>query len=142
MAKETTKIVRLKTRLAKKPTPPAKAAKKTSRPRDPVKTERNRIIKSMTESLRAMLPQVLKETGWPTEGSLHGVIGGKAAEFMDLHHAQIHSADGYASLYMKGFKGAMKAPGAFTHRDNYDRIKGSAAAREYFMLFLKRSYLK
>ncbi len=118
------------------------AKAKILRPRDPVKTERNRIIKAMTADLHAMLPMVLEETGWASEGSLHGVIGGKAAEFMDLHHAQILSADTYATLYMKGFKKAMKQWGASTHRDNYKRIQQSPAARKYFMLFLKRSYLK
>lgn len=135
-----TKIATLPT---KKPVAAKAAAfKKTPRPRDPAKTERNRIIKVMSEKLRLMLPTVLKETGWPSEASLNAVIGGKAAEFMDLHHAQMLSAEAYATLYMKGFKEAMKQPGAFTHRDNYDRLKGSKAAQEYFMLFLKRSWLK
>lgn len=120
----------------------APAIKKASRPRDPAKTERNRIIRAMSDNLRVMLSKVLKETGWPSEASLNAVIGGKAAEFMDLHHAQMLSAEAYATLYMKGFKEAMKHPGAVTHRENYDRLKGSKAAQEYFMLFLKRSWLK
>jgi len=117
------------------------AAPKTPKKRDPSKTERNRIIVKMTEDLRAMLPQVLQETGWLSEASLNAVIGGKAAEFMDLHHDQILSAEAYVSLYMKGFKTAMAQWGASTHRENYDRFRKSKTAQKYFMLFLKRSYL-
>jgi len=120
----------------------AATAKNARKPRDRSKTERNRIIKKMTGDLRAMQAQVLKETGWPSEASLNAVIGGKAAEFMDLHHEQILSAESYVSLYMSGFKAAMKRPGAATHRENYERLKKSKAAQEYFVLFLKRSYLK
>ena len=120
----------------------ATTATKVSKPRDRNKTERNRIITKMTEGLRVMLPQVLKETGWRSEASLNAMIGGKAAEFMDLHHAQILSADAYVSLYMKGFTAAMAPWGAVTHRDNYERLKNSKIAQKYFMLFLKRSYLK
>ena len=118
------------------------ASKKTPTPRDPSKTERNRIITKMTEELRTMLPQVLKETAWPSEASLNAVIGGKAAEFMDLHHEQILSADAYVTLYMKGFKAAMTQWSATTHCENYERLKMSKIAQKYFMLFLKRSYLK
>lgn len=89
-----------------------------------------------------MQAQVLKETKWLNEASLNAVIGSKAAEFMDLHHAQILSAESYASLYMKGFKAAMKQPGAITHRENYAEFQKSKIAQKYFMLFLKRSYLK
>ncbi len=118
------------------------APTKTPKQRDPSKTERNRIIKEMTEELRAMQPLVLEETGWPSEASLNAVIGGKAAEFMDLHHEQILSAEAYVSLYMKGFKAAMAQRDATTHRENYGRLKKSKVAQKYFMLFLKRSYLK
>lgn len=113
------------------------------RPRDPSKTERNRLIKKMTADLRAMLPKVLAETGYPSESSLNATIGGKAANFIDLHHEVILSPDAYATLYMKGFEASMSPPGKFQnqHRTNYERLSASPAAREYFMLFLKRMYL-
>ncbi len=99
----------------------------------------------MTTDLRAKLPQVLKETGFSSEASLNAKIGGKAAEFIDLHHAVILSPDQYVTFYMKGFMAGMTAAGhpyPNSHRENYDRLKSSPAAQEYFMLFLKRSYLK
>ncbi len=112
--------------------------------RDPIKTARNRMVAEMKFDLRAMLPQVLRQTGIGSEASLNAMIGGKAAEFIDLHHEVILSPDAYAQLYMKGMKAAMSPPGPLenAHRRNYETIRSSRAAREYFMLFLKRSYLK
>ena len=92
-----------------------------------------------------MLTKVLSETGYASEHTLNAVIGGKAAHFIDLHHEVILSPDQYATLYMKGFKAAMSPAGSHfpnAHRRNYETIKKSAAAQKYFMLFLKRSYLK
>ncbi len=89
-----------------------------------------------------MLDQVLAETGWTSEASLNAVIGGKAAEFIDLHHAQILSPDAYLSLYIEGFDAAKAQWGAQTHRENFERFQNSEIAQKYFALFLKRSYLK
>jgi hypothetical protein len=113
-------------------------------PRDPIKTARNKLIAKMKEDLRTMLPGVLKETGFASQASLNAMIGGKADEFIDLHHEVVLSPDQYVTCYMKGFKAAMSPPGdpfPNAHRRNYERLKSSKAAQEYFMLFLKRSYL-
>jgi len=113
--------------------------------RDPAKTARNKKIESMKQELRAMLPQVLAHTGLADERSLNATIGGKAAEFIDLHHEVILSPEQYVTLYLKGFKAAMTPDGALfpnAHRRNYEMFKTSKAAQRYFMLFLKRSYLK
>src|SRR5262249_27719457 len=79
-----------------------------------------------------------------TESSLNALIGGKAANFIDLHHEVILSADAYVNLYLSGFKAALSPPGTFenNHRRNYEIIRTSKAAQEYFLLFLRRSYLK
>lgn len=113
--------------------------------RDPIKTARNKLIAQMTEELRFMLPKVLEETGFTDEASLNAKIGGKAAEFIDLHHEVILSPDQYLTCYMKGFKAALSPKWAkykSTHDENYEAIKKSKIARTYFTLFLKRSYLK
>jgi hypothetical protein len=113
-------------------------------PRDPIKTARNKLIAKMKANLRAMLPQVLKETGITSEASLNAIIGGKADEFIDLHHEVILSPDQYATCYMRGFRAAMSPAGRpfpNAHRRNYELLKSSKAAQEYFMLFLKRAYL-
>ncbi|KAA2235898.1 topoisomerase II [Salinarimonas soli] len=98
----------------------------------------------MTADLRKKLPDVLAETGLASESSLNAKIGGKAAEFIDLHHDVILSPDQYVTLYMKGFKNAMSPPESKfknTHRENFEIFRLSPAAQEYFILFLKRSYL-
>ncbi|MGQ2991787.1 MAG: topoisomerase II [Brevundimonas sp.] len=111
--------------------------------RDPVKTARNAIIRDMKVALRSELPKVLAETGIASEASLNAMIGGKAAEFIDLKHDVIASPDQYINLYMKGFKARMSPPGSWanSHRKNYEIIKSSKAAQRYFLQFLKRSYL-
>lgn len=112
--------------------------------RDPIKTARNKRIEAMKADLRAMLPAVLAEKDFPSEASLNATIGGKADEFIDLHHEVILSPEQYVTCYMRGFKAAMSPPGPFanSHRRNYERFQSSKAAQRYFMLFLKRSYLK
>ncbi len=111
--------------------------------RDPNKTVRNRMVETMKEDLRKMLPQVLLETGVAKESSINAIIGGKAAQFIDLLHEQIHSPDAYVALYMKGFKAKMSRVSKYpnSHKINFDMIKASPAAQKYFLLFLKRAYL-
>ena len=111
--------------------------------RDPIKTARNKIVKGMKEDLRSLLPKVLKETGVHSESSLNALIGGKAAKYIDLHHEVILSPDAYAASYMDGMRSKMSPKGPFqnSHRDNYEIFRSSSAAKEYFMLFLKRSFL-
>lgn len=112
--------------------------------RDPIKTARNRKINEMKEQLRSLLPKVLAETKIHSESSLNALIGGKAAEYIDLHHEVILSADAYVNLYLRGFKESLSPPGPFAnnHRCNYEIIKASPAAQEYCLLFLRRAFLK
>jgi len=111
--------------------------------RDPNKTARNKRIAAMKERLRALLPQVLKETGIGGEASLNAKIGGKADEFIDLKNEVITSPEHYASLYLDGFKGSLSTTGFRTSYDEmYNQFNRSKAAQEYLLLFLERSYLK
>jgi hypothetical protein len=61
--------------------------------RDPEKTARNKIIDELTEKLRSMEAAVLKKTGIDSVHSLHGKIGGKFAEYIDIKNEVITSAD-------------------------------------------------
>lgn len=124
-------------------------AKSTAK-RDPNKTARNKSIKQIKKDLENMLPQVLAETGMDSQQSLNAMIGGKAATFIDLKNEVITSQDQYISLYLKGFNRAKSEDGwsaggtsfsARTLQENYDLLKSSKIAQEYFMLFLKRSFL-
>jgi hypothetical protein len=114
-------------------------------PRDPIKTARNQLVAKMKGDLRKLLPKVLKTTDFQTEASLNATIGSEADEYIDLYHQVILSPEQYVTCYMKGFKASMSPiwylyPNA--HRNNYDRLKQSKQGQQYFMLFLKRSYLK
>lgn len=113
--------------------------------RDLSKTARNKMIARLTIELRTMLPKVLHDTGFASEISLNAKSGGKAAQFIDLHHDVILSPEQYATLYMKGFDAAMSPPGSMfenAHSRNFEIFRRSKASQEYLMLFLKRSYLK
>lgn len=106
---------------------------------------RNSLIRKMDADLRAMLPQVLAETGIPSEASLNATIGGKAAQFIDLHNEVILSPEQYVQLYMRGFQRAMSPLDSLrpdANRRNFEKFRASKQAQAYFLLFLKRSYLK
>lgn len=110
--------------------------------RDPAKTARNKRIAEFKEELRALLPQVLKETGVPDESSLNAKIGGKSGEFIDLKNEIITSGEQYAQCWLEGFA-EHRSDTAYrtTYDDLYDLLNGSKAAQQYLMLFLKRSFL-
>ena len=110
--------------------------------RDPVKTARNKRIAELKKQLRALLPQVLKETGVPDESSFNAKIGGKSGEFVDLKNEVITSGEQYAELWLVGFEEHRSTTGYRTSYDDlYDLLNGSKAAQEYLMLFLQRSFL-
>lgn len=119
--------------------------------RDPNKTARNKSDREITEELEKLLPQALAETGYSDKLSFNAIIGGKAATFIDLQNEVISSQDQYISLYLEGFKKAMEVDrwtaggtsfSATTLKGHYQTIRSSEAAKKYFMLFLKRSFLR
>lgn len=119
------------------------ASKPAPRKRDPIKTARNKKIKELTEELRALLPTVLKETGFKDEASLNAKIGGKADQFIDLKNDIFHSPLDYVNAYLEGFHNHLSTTGWKTSFDElYETLQASDAAQEYFLLFLERSYLK
>ena len=123
-----------------KAAPAASAPAKKRRPRDPVKTERNRMIAAMKIELKAMLPQVLAETGYTSEQSFNAMIGRQGGRV----HRSPPRGDPVTRrlcrpLYGRGFKATMSPKGKFqnAHRTNYETLRSSQAAQKYFMLFLK-----
>jgi hypothetical protein len=72
--------------------------------RDPLKTARNKRIRDIKDQLRALLPTVLKETGFTCEASLTAKTGGNADEFIDLKNEVIRSPTDDAAKYWEGFK--------------------------------------
>ncbi|MDO3641345.1 hypothetical protein [Mucilaginibacter sp. L3T2-6] len=72
--------------------------------RDPEKTARNKIIDELTARLQAMEAEVLKNTGIDSVHSLHGKIGGKFADYIDIKNEVIISADHFISSWLQGYE--------------------------------------
>lgn len=86
--------------------------------RDPEKTARNKIIANLSGELKAMLPKVLAKTGFDSEFSLHGKIGGKFADYIDIKNEVIYSSDHFISLWLQGYEDDLKARGDFKEGSN------------------------
>lgn len=119
--------------------------------RDPNKTARNKREREITEELKALWPTVSADTGIGDLNSFNALIGGKAATFIDLKNAVIRSADEYISAYLAGFKKARDDDGwtaggasfsAETLTKNFATLTKTKAVKQYFLLFLQRSFLR
>jgi hypothetical protein len=115
--------------------------------RDPAKTARNREILRLKDELAAMLPTVLEETGIESVHVLHGKLGSKHDQFMDIRHDVIRTPEEFQSRYFEGFmRYFQKWPSARRPESAYYElfrlIKDNARFREYTMLFLERTFLK
>lgn len=119
--------------------------------RDPNKTARNKLDKEITDRLKELWPKVAKDTGVQNLHAFNALIGGKAATFIDLKNQVISSHEEYLSHYLKGFARAIAENGwtaggasfsSETLKHNKKLLLISAATKEYFTLFLKRSYLR
>jgi len=110
--------------------------------RDPETTARNRVIKHMTEVLRGMLPRVLSKTGFDSEYSLHGKIGGKFADYIDIQNEVIYSPEHFISLWLQGFEKRLKDMGDYMESSNahetYKLLRKHAVFKDYLFLFLER----
>lgn len=111
--------------------------------RDPEKTARNKIIAEIGADLKSRLPRVLEETGITTEFSLHGIYGGKFADYIDIKHEVIYSPDQFIAAYVEGFvrMAELTSPGS-GHQRNLELLRVSPALQEYLYLFLRRTYLR
>lgn len=111
--------------------------------RDPEKTARNKVIASLTEQLKDLLPEVLSETGIRSEHSLHGIYGGKFADYIDIKNEVIHSPEHFIALYLEGFRRKAEPSGAdASHPHNFERLQKSKKLQEYLFVFLKRTYIR
>ena len=111
--------------------------------RDPEKTARNKIISGLSAKLKTMLPDVLIETDISSEQSLHGLYGGKFADYIDIKNEIIHSPEHFISLYLEGFVRKAEASGpSSAHPGNLKILGNSPKLQEYLFIFLKRTYLR
>ncbi|MES2801722.1 MAG: topoisomerase [Bdellovibrionota bacterium] len=110
--------------------------------RDLEKAKRNQQIKDLTQQLRAKLPNVLKSARITSEGSLHGLVGGKNKSFIeDIYDKQILTPDEFISLWAEGFQLQTTGWGA-GFQNLRGRLNRSEPLREYLLLFLKRTFLR
>lgn len=115
--------------------------------RDPELTARNKIIKKLTLELKAILPEVLNKTGFDSEASLHGKIGGKFAEYIDIQNAIIVSPEHFISLWVEGYQKKLDNLGYFSSltsnaNKTFQLLKEHEIFKEYLFIFLKRVYLR
>jgi hypothetical protein len=114
--------------------------------RDPETTARNRVINHMSDKLRVMLPLVLKKTGFDSEYSLHGKIGGKFAEYIDIQNEVIYSPEHFICLWFQGFRRKLIDMGENKEASNayetYKLLRKHSEFKDYLFLFLERVYLR
>lgn len=110
--------------------------------RDPDKSARNRIIKSIKDELKKLLPDVLKDTGLKNQESLHAKIGSKAGEFIDLKTEVILSDKQYINKWLAALKKEVTEKKGTPCVWIYEQLKNSENFKRYVYLFLTRSYLK
>lgn len=120
--------------------------KKIMAKRDPEITARNKRINKMTEELKMMLPTVLSKTGFESDQSLHGTIGGKFADYIDIKNEVILSSDHFISLWLEGFRKKLKERGVFmktsVEYNTFTLLRKHPIFKDYLSLFLKRVYLR
>lgn len=107
-------------------------------PRDPFTTARNKKIQEYKLELSNLMPAVLKETRRLSIGSLHGLIGGKNAEYIDLYRTIISKPDEFVSLWLEGYEKA-RAQGNANNLE--EALKRSPTLKKYLYIFLKRTFL-
>ncbi|MEZ5056339.1 MAG: hypothetical protein R2879_04805 [Saprospiraceae bacterium] len=101
-------------------------------------------IDQITERLNELLPEVLKVTGFKNLQSLNAKIGGKHAWYIGVKTKVINSPEHFISLYLEGFKKRVEeelGPGRAEY-ETFQLLKKHQIFREYFYLFLKRTYLR
>ena len=114
--------------------------------RDPEKKARNKYISDLTEKLENLRPEVLKKTGYDSVQSLHGKIGGKFDEFIDIKHQVVSSPDHFVSLWLEGYKANLISRGSYAKDSNiyemFQLLQKHQVFKDYLYLFLKRVYYR
>lgn len=108
--------------------------------RDPNQTARNKIIDNMTQELKSLLPSVLSETGIESQGSLHGIYGGKFDSYMNTRTDIVNSPEEFTTLFLKGL--IKKSENNDSAHNHLDRLKKSPSLKKYLTIFLARVYYR
>jgi hypothetical protein len=114
--------------------------------RDPEKTARNKIINGLTSELQEIQDEVLAKTGFDSVHSLHGKIGGKFDQFIDIKNEVISSPEHFISLWLEGYKKDLQKRGDYAENSNlyetYKLLQRHSIFKDYLFIFLKRVYLR
>jgi hypothetical protein len=114
--------------------------------RDPAKTALNKRIGEMTTVLETTRPQVMVLLGEPTVQALHGRIGGKNAEFIDIKNEVILSPEAYVATWIRGLLSKLEGRRPlFVGDPYYDLLlamQKHPVVKDYIITFLRRTYLK
>lgn len=114
--------------------------------RNPETTARNKIINELTAQLQEIQDEVLKATGFDSVHSLHGKIGGKFDQFIDIKNEVISSPEHFISLWLEGYKKNLIDRGAYAENSNlyetYKLLQKYTIFKDYLFIFLKRVYLR
>ncbi len=115
--------------------------------RDPLKTQRNKKIKQLTEKINDILPEVLKATGVTNFKSLNSKFGGKHAEFIDIKNEVILSAEQFRALYFQGYLRKLESIDDDNKQNSnyyksYKLVKNYPIVQEWLSLYLERTYLR
>ncbi|MDX2361581.1 MAG: hypothetical protein QNK23_12295 [Crocinitomicaceae bacterium] len=115
--------------------------------RNPELTARNKKVKAIKDELKLMEDDVLEAMGSFSLSSLHGIIGGKHADYINIKNEVIQSSDHFISLWLQGFRAHVNAL-SFDNKDsNIYRLNellmaGNENVRNYLYKFLTRTYIK
>lgn len=109
-------------------------------------TARNKIINELTAELQEMQAEVLAKTGFDSVHSLHGKIGGKFDQFIDIKNEVIISPEHFISLWLEGYKRDLQLRGDYAEfsniYDTYKLLQKHQVFKDYLFIFLKRVYLR
>lgn len=91
--------------------------------RDPAKTAVNRQINEMTSALKVIEAHVLTVLREPNVLALHGRIGGKNAEFIDVKNEVILSPEAYVASWIRGFLEVLEQHRPLRRGDPYSTLR-------------------
>lgn len=114
--------------------------------RTPETAARNKRIASLSDELKEIREEVMMAMGSHSVSSLHGVIGGKYAEYIDIKNEIIHSSEHFVALWLQGFQAHLNSFSWEGSSSNiyklYKVLKVNRFVKEYLYKFLTRTYLK
>jgi len=113
--------------------------------RDPALTALNKKINAITAELKKTETHVMRTFGKDTIYGLHGRIGGKNAEFIDVKNEVILSSEAYVALWLRGLMRVASGRPQIASDAYWSLVylmQQDSVVREYVRLFLQRTYLR